>query len=730
MPTFGFLRFLPLRALNTRLTLFTSALVVLSIWSLAIYVGRIVHDDMQQLLGERQLGSVVLLAAEINDQLSTRMAVLEIVAKEAAAFDVNASAGAELAQSLLDQRPVLLSLFNGGVVFIAAGGLAIADAPPLPGRVGSNYLHNLDVAASLQDGQARVGRPVIGRILKTPVFGVIVPIRAASGAVQGVLVGLINLAMPSFLDRISAQRFGQTGHYFLVSPKQRLSIISSDPSRIMQLMPPVGVIPAMDRFAAGHEGTLRYTNPVGVEVLVSLKAVPVAGWAVAATLPTAEAFAPLHALQRRMLLAALILSAVAGALMWCLLRWQLAPLVQASRRLALAAAASDNGLPLQPLPIERADEIGSLIGGFNLLLAELGQREVALGESEARYRAMIEDSPEPIGVHRDGKLIFANPALVGLLGGVSAQDLVGKPIFDFIQPDEHEKVLARIQQVAQGGLRQLRAEQRYLKLDGTVFDVEVQGAMIVFDGAPANLALIHDITERKQSRLALQAGLREKTALLNEVHHRVKNNLQVVSSLLRLEAGRSGQGRIQEVLSDMQGRIRAMALLHESLYRSGSFASVNLATYLRDLAVQACRSHGSSAVRLQIEMAALQVSMDQATPCGLLLNELISNAYKHGFADGRKGVLRIELQPLPGGEQRGQAGAWCLRVGDDGVGLPADFNIQRSQTLGLQLVRDLAQQIGAVLTVGPLPLAAFELIFAPQAVQQSAVRREVDSDEN
>jgi PAS domain S-box-containing protein len=709
LPKFGFLR---IRTLNTRLTLITLALVVASIWSLAIYVGRIVHDDVQALLSEHQYASVRLLAAELNDQLSTRMAALEAVAKEARG--VGGADGAE-AQNLLDHRPVLLSLFNGGVVFIAKGGQAIADAPPLPGRVGTNYLRNSDIADCFNDGRSRVGRAVMGRILKTPVFGVIVAVRDATGSVQGVMVGLINMAQPSFLDRITAHGFGQTGHFYLLSPKDRLSITSSDPSRIMQNMPALGADPDMDRLLAGHQGSLLYTNPAGLEALVTLTAVPLAGWVVVASLPTEEAFAPLRAMQRHMFLAALALSLLAAALMWWLLQRQLAPLVQASKHLALAAATSTTGLPLQALPIKRPDEIGLLIAGFNLLLAELGQRETALLESEARYRTMIEGSPEPIAVHRDGRLIFANPALVRLFGGRSADHFVGKPVLGFIHTEGQARALARIKLATEGNHKsEPLFEERCVKLDGSAFDVEMQGEAIVFDGAPANLLLVRDITERKQSRLALQASLREKTVLLNEVHHRVKNNLQVVSSLMRLEAGRSEDARTRHVLGDMQGRIRAMGLLHESLYRSGLFASVNLGAYLKDVAVQACRSQGSPAVRLQLDMGSLQVSLDQATPCGLLVNELISNAFKHGFVGGREGVLELSLQPLAGGDQAGQAQQWCLHVQDDGVGLPQDFKLARSSSLGLQLVSDLARQIGGVLTIGPLPQAAFELRFTPQ----------------
>jgi two-component sensor histidine kinase len=191
--------------------------------------------------------------------------------------------------------------------------------------------------------------------------------------------------------------------------------------------------------------------------------------------------------------------------------------------------------------------------------------------------------------------------------------------------------------------------------------------------------------------------LKEKVALLNEVHHRVKNNLQVITSLLRLEAGRSSQPDTQTVLKEMQGRIRAMALLHETLYRSGTFASVDLGAYLKQLTTQAFRAQSNGLVRLNLMLDPVQVSMDVATPCGLLVNELITNALKHAFVRGQTGELRIELNGLPATND--QSTRWCLQVRDNGVGLPADFEERRTHSLGLQLVSDLAQQIGGALEV-------------------------------
>jgi two-component sensor histidine kinase len=217
------------------------------------------------------------------------------------------------------------------------------------------------------------------------------------------------------------------------------------------------------------------------------------------------------------------------------------------------------------------------------------------------------------------------------------------------------------------------------------------------------LAVAHDITARKlaeekvrRNEHDLQIALKEKTSLLNEVHHRVKNNLQVITSLLRLEAGRSDHLVVKTVLADMQGRIRSMALLHETLYRSGIFASADLAHYLRELAIQAFRAQagGGAAIELKLDLTPVMVSMDKATPCGLLVNELISNCLKHGFPDGRNGEVMLTLKLLPDTQQA------HLTVSDNGVGLPVDFEAKREASLGLQLAADLARQIGGELEIG------------------------------
>ncbi len=212
----------------------------------------------------------------------------------------------------------------------------------------------------------------------------------------------------------------------------------------------------------------------------------------------------------------------------------------------------------------------------------------------------------------------------------------------------------------------------------------------------------------KQSESALRVSLHEVEFLLKDVHHRVKNNLQVISSMMRLEASRTSEPDVQTALTEMQGRIRAMALLHETLYRTGNFSSVNLASYLSEVAGKLFRSQNThpGIVQLAEELTPLEVSIDQGIVCGLFMNELVTNSLKYGFPGGRTGKVLISLQPEPGTTQ------WRLEISDNGIGLPPDLDIGKLESLGLKLVSDLAQQLQGRFEIGAGPGASFSVVFS------------------
>jgi len=233
-------------------------------------------------------------------------------------------------------------------------------------------------------------------------------------------------------------------------------------------------------------------------------------------------------------------------------------------------------------------------------------------------------------------------------------------------------------------------EWAYIRKDGSRFPVllsmtgtfDADGSLIGF------LGIASDITDQKARERTIADSLAEKGVLLQEIHHRVKNNLQVVSSLLQLQAGYLEDGAARRVFEESQGRIKSMALVHEKLYQSKDLAHLDFGGYLRDLVAGLADSHGACAAPVVIEVraAALHLDVDRAIPCGLIVNEWVSNAFKHGFPNGRAGRIEVTLSG-------GGGSAIQLTVRDDGVGWPADFDPARSPSLGLQLVHILAKQL-------------------------------------
>jgi two-component sensor histidine kinase/AmiR/NasT family two-component response regulator len=229
-----------------------------------------------------------------------------------------------------------------------------------------------------------------------------------------------------------------------------------------------------------------------------------------------------------------------------------------------------------------------------------------------------------------------------------------------------------------------------------------------FENGEGGAVISHmEISARKLVEADLRVALQEKNVLIKEVHHRVKNNLQVVTSLLRLEAARAYKDEAKAVLDNMQNRIKTLALMHEFLYRKSEFSSVDLNAYLREVSVLIFRSMNkeTAPVSLVFDLMGLPVSIDQATCCGLIVNELICNSLRHAFPDGRIGQICVGLRTSEIPDQ-----LW-LSVHDNGVGLSSDFADKRQQALGLELVTSLAQQIGGELQIEQSAGLSFSVRF-------------------
>lgn len=702
-------------SLQARVTLFTLAILLLGMAAVTLWTGRMLQHDMQAMLEQEQLSTATILATEVSHELADRMRAVERAAADVSPVVL---AGAPALQQHLQKHRELQTMFNAGTFVISREGTVAASLTTSSQRAGVNDVAFDFVGTALKRNQITLSKPAFNQQHMPPLVFMVTPIHAASSQVVGALVGVINLGESNFFDNVTGSRYGKSGGIILVDKASRRIVTQTDKQPHLQALPDIGVDALTDKFVTGFEGSGLATTRQGEQMLMSAKAIPVANWYLAIHLPVAEAFAPMGALQQRMWRAIGLLTLLATTLTWWMLRCQLRPVVRTAA--TLAALHSKSSFPSQ-LPVVFHDEIGRVIVGFNHLLHTLHQREQTLKKSEESFRALTQWSNEALLVHCSDIVIYVNPAAVRLLGASSADELLGQSMLRLIHSEERQATQEGYQSRAEQGEQPLH-EQRWFRLDGSICDVEVSTIAIQFDVQPALLTAAHDITERKRTDAALQISLRDKDALLNEVHHRVKNNLQVISSLLRLESGRSKQIDTRRVLQDMQGRIRTMALLHETLYRTGTMAHVNLAEYLKQIATQIFRAQSHGPVQLRLALHAVQVSMDMATPCGLLVNELISNGLKHAFPDGRQGELSVSLQPVSHLSKPDMA--WCLRVRDNGVGLPADFEQRRGQSLGLQLACDLACQLNSVLSIEVAPAtsagASFSVLFNPKS---SDVRR-------
>lgn len=246
------------------------------------------------------------------------------------------------------------------------------------------------------------------------------------------------------------------------------------------------------------------------------------------------------------------------------------------------------------------------------------------------------------------------------------------------------------------------------RADGTEFPIEIGLNPIATEAGVMVLASIIDITERQRAQQRLEEALREKTVLLNEVHHRVKNNLQVITSLLNLQADFAADPRLRAILAESCGRVKAMALTHQLLYERKDFSRLDLGDYL-DRLVQSIRSsYRGTGDRISLRMvrpeAEVQIDFERAVPCGLLVNELVTNSFKHAFTGERQGEIVIQIAS--------EADSLiCLSVADDGVGLPPDSESAQRSSLGLQLVQLFVEQLHGTQTIDRVGGTRFSICF-------------------
>jgi PAS domain S-box-containing protein len=345
------------------------------------------------------------------------------------------------------------------------------------------------------------------------------------------------------------------------------------------------------------------------------------------------------------------------------------------------------------------------------------ERTAELEKAKRRHELILQSVGEGIcGMDLDGNIIFANPSAATIIGW-EPNELIGRNAHETFHHHRPDGCLYPMEECSvystlRNGDTHFTTDEEFLCKDGTCFPVEFMSTPIMEEGVSVGAVMVfRDITERKNSEDLIRKSLEEKEALLKEIHHRVKNNLQIVYSMLNLQTSQIKDKDAIELFKESKNRIFSMALIHEKLYQSKSLAKVDLGEYIRNLTNNLFSSYGVSerTISPKIHVENITLNIDTVIPCALIINELVSNSLKYGFPDlsrrrSGESEIRIELR-------RAVNNRFTLTISDNGVGLPEGFEIQKSESLGLKLVSVLVNQLQGSIRVDTNRGVEFAITF-------------------
>jgi PAS domain S-box-containing protein len=339
-------------------------------------------------------------------------------------------------------------------------------------------------------------------------------------------------------------------------------------------------------------------------------------------------------------------------------------------------------------------------------------------ESEARYRTLAENSLDIISENLlDGTTLYVSPSALRVTG-FTAEERLHANTFDRVHPADKPGIQAAVASLMEDGHG--RMTFRYQRKDGVYIYLEAVARRVqnpyMYEGKLFMVVVSRDVSDRVTMLKQLEQSVKEKEILLSEIHHRVKNNLQIISSLLSLQSQFVKDADSQSVFLDCQSRIKSIALIHETLYQSRNLSRIDFAAYASNLVERLAGSYLGYSNRVTVDVPSEDVCLpiDLAISCGLIVNELVTNALKYAFPGDRKGHVDITIA-YDAHEQQ-----FCLKVSDNGVGIPAHVDLDNPVTLGLQLVMTLAQQLDAMVDVDNKGGTTFKLYFAVPVERLSA----------
>ncbi len=345
---------------------------------------------------------------------------------------------------------------------------------------------------------------------------------------------------------------------------------------------------------------------------------------------------------------------------------------------------------------------------FNAIIVDITDMkltEMALRASEERYRTFTEEAQIGVYIYDNGRLLFVNPAMERITG-YSKAELLARDTIQMEMPDEQKTDDIREEIRQQEDTNMHHYKMHLLRKDGEIAILEFQTHPIVFEERNVTFGTCIDITETRRNEERLKEVIAEKEVLLREIHHRVTNNLQIISSLLYLSSENLTESEAIAAFRESQNRIKIMAHIHEMLYQSQDTGSIFLPVYLADIVSSIFSSYSTNLGNLDYELDIDDVNLgiDTAIPLGLCVNELVANSIEHAFPDG-KGRVSISLKNI-------ENDRFSLRIADSGVGFAQGTDIGKAKSLGLQLVTMMVEQLQGELELHRKNPTAFTITFS------------------
>ncbi len=359
---------------------------------------------------------------------------------------------------------------------------------------------------------------------------------------------------------------------------------------------------------------------------------------------------------------------------------------------------SDLWLDLQIAPLDKNDHLLGWLITFRDITARK-KTESDLKQSEKEYKDLVDNAL--VGIYKTdlkGNILFSNDALAHIFGYASKEDIKGIKIQTRYKNLKNRDFIIKILK-EKGILKEYEVE--FLKKTGETMNILLSATL---DGETIS-GMIIDVTENKKAEEQIKHSLHEKEMLLKEIHHRVKNNLMVISSLLSLQSRYIKDEASKNIFKESQNRARSMALIHELLYKSTDLKRINFGNYIRTIANELCRMYmtDQSTIKLNLDVDEVMVDINTAIPLGLIVNELVSNSMKHAFPDERSGAIDIIF--------KSDNGNYCLVVSDNGVGFSKEKDFKDTETLGLRIVNSLTEQIDGTIRLDKINGAKFTIKF-------------------